>query len=96
MSAKKRRLLRKSAERLKKKQRKAKKRSKKKRLQKKSRSGDVISHPKFRLGIILILGALAGGLLSALLGGSAAISWVAGLLGLIGLILVIWAFVEMV
>ena len=55
----------------------------------------VADAPKFRLGLVLILGALALALLQFILPGSSGfLSWVSGAAGLVGLILIVWAFLE--
>lgn len=55
----------------------------------------VVDAPKFRLGLVLILGALALALLQLILPGSnGLLGWVSGMAALVGLILIVWAFLE--
>jgi len=51
--------------------------------------------PKFRLGVVLLLGAIAISILMWLLPGSnGLLGWLGGLVGFVGVVLIIWALIE--
>ncbi|MEN0006348.1 MAG: DUF4337 family protein [Bacteroidota bacterium] len=88
MSAKERKRFVKKRAKLKKKLDKLKKKTSKQR-----RGGDVWDNSKFRLGLLLILAAIAIALLSLLILGGF-LGFIAGLVGLGGVIMLIWGLVE--